>query len=262
MARAIGWSATKISRAESGRESIPPHEVEKLIDYYGVTSPLRGQLLSLAEDATQRGWWADYADVLSPEYLEFIGLEAEAISVAHWQSDVIPGLLQTEEYARQMSVGYQNVMPTPPRVIAKHVEVRMRRQQRLTEESPLRLTAVMDEAVLLRRIGDSAVMRTQLEHLARMAELVNVEVRILPLNRTVPLVASSFTMLSFGSRTWTGANTLGDVVNIESLKSELYVDGETELHLYRIFLDALLREALPPEQSQRLIIDTASRAWS
>src|SRR5690349_9876099 len=88
VSRGIGWSTTKISRAESGRESLPPMEIEKLIDYYGVTDPLRGRLLELAEDAVQRGWWEDYADVLTPQYLEFIGLEAEAVSCLHWQADI------------------------------------------------------------------------------------------------------------------------------------------------------------------------------
>ena len=102
VSRGIGWSPTKVSRAESGRESIPPPEVEKLLDYYGVTDPLRARLLELAEDATQRGWWDEYADALTPEYMEFIGLEAEAASTLQWQSDVIPGLLQTDGYARQL----------------------------------------------------------------------------------------------------------------------------------------------------------------
>ena len=92
-------------------------------------SPLREQLLSLAEDATQRSWWDDYADVLAPEYLEFIGLEAEAVSIAAWHSDVVPGLLQTEDYARQISLGYQSVIPTPPSAIEQRVRVRMTRQE-------------------------------------------------------------------------------------------------------------------------------------
>ena len=96
VSRAIGWSPTKISRAESGHESIPPSEVEKLLDFYGVKDPLRGRLIELAQDATQPGWWDDYADALNPPLLEFIGLEAEAVSSLQWQADAIPGLLQTE----------------------------------------------------------------------------------------------------------------------------------------------------------------------
>jgi transcriptional regulator with XRE-family HTH domain len=258
VSRAIGWSPTKISRAESGRESLPPPEVEKLLDYYGVLEPFRGQLLGLAQDAVQRGWWDDYADVLAPEYLEFIGLEAEATSISHWQSDVVPGLLQTEEYARQMSIGYQSVMPTPPRVIEELVQVRMIRQQRLTREPVLNLFAVIDEAVLLRTIGGHSVMRAQLEHLTQVADLPNVDLRILPLERSIPLVASSFAMLSFGSRAVDSAAALSDVVNIESLSSEVYVEGETGLHLYRIFFEAFTRAALSPEDS-KLLMGTAAR---
>ncbi|HUN37839.1 MAG TPA: helix-turn-helix transcriptional regulator [Trebonia sp.] len=259
VSRAIGWSPTKISRAESGRESLPPPEVEKLLDYYGVTEPHRGQLLSLAEDAVQRGWWDDYADVLAPEYLEFIGLEAEATSISHWQSDVVPGLLQTEEYARQMSVGYQSVMPTPSRVINELVRVRMIRQQRLTREPVLKLFTVIDEAVLLRTIGNRGVMRAQLKHLMQVADLPNVDLRILPLDRSIMLVTSSFAMLSFGSRAAGASSTLSDVVNIESLKSEVYIEGETELLLYRIFFDAFTEAALSPEDSKLLLRTTADR---
>src|SRR5580698_2904528 len=114
VSRGVGWSTTKISRAESGRESIPPPEVERLLDYYGVSDPLRGRLLELAQDATQRGWWEDYADTLTPQYLEFIGLEAEAASSLQLQSDAVPGLLQTEDYARHLNAAYQTVVPTTP----------------------------------------------------------------------------------------------------------------------------------------------------
>jgi hypothetical protein len=259
VSRAIGWSPTKVSRAESGRESLPPPEVEKLLDYYGVGEPYRGQLLSLAQDAVQRGWWDDYADVLAPEYLEFIGLEAEATSIYHWQSDVVPGLLQTEDYARQMSIGYQSVMPTPPRIIEELVQVRMIRQQRLIREPVLNLFAVIDEAVVLRKIGDRAIMRAQLEHLMQAADLPNVDLRILPLDRTIPLVASSFAMLSFGSRAVDSPAALSDVVNIESLKSEIYVEGETGLHLYRIFFHAFTEAALSPEDSKHLLRSAANR---
>src|SRR5271154_6425481 len=114
VSRGVGWSPTKVSRAESGRESIPPPEVERLLDYYGVSDPLRGRLLELAQDATQRGWWEDYVDAVSPQLLEFMGLEAEAVSSLQWQADAVPGLVQTEDYARQLSAAYQTVVPTTP----------------------------------------------------------------------------------------------------------------------------------------------------
>ena len=263
VSRGIGWSPTKVSRAESGRESIPPPEVEKLLDYYGVTDPLRARLLELAEDATQRGWWDEYADALTPEYMEFIGLEAEAASTLQWQSDVIPGLLQTDGYARQLDAAYRTVVPTtPPIVHERFLRVRALRQERLTHEPVLQLSVVMDEACLLRGVGDRSVMRAQLASLAKASELPNVDLRVLPLNRNMALVAASFVILGFGSPGAPEAAYLGDVVSTESLHTELYVGGEIDTYLYRLFFQALSNAALPPSDSRRMITATMERAWT
>lgn len=263
VSRAVGWSPTKISRAESGRESLPPVEVGKLLDYYGVVEPLRGRLLELAEDAVKRGWWDDYADALTPQYVEFIGLEAEATASLQWQSDAIPGLLQTEDYARKLNAAYHTVMPTiPPSVQERFLQVRMLRQARLTEEPVLRLSIVMDESVLLRRVGDSGVMRAQLERLVDMAALPNVDLRVLPLSQNVGLLAGSFVIMIFGSPGTPGTAALGDVVSTESLNAELYVEGEADTHLYRLFFQTLSTSALPPAESRAFILSTMERAWS
>lgn len=259
VARAIGWSATKVSRAESGRESLPPAEIARLIDYYGVTEPLRARLLGLAEDAVQRGWWDDYADILTPQYLEFIGLEDEAASCRHWQSDLIPGLLQTEDYARQLNIAYEGVVPTiPPSVHERFLRVRMRRQKRLTQEPVLRLSAVIDEAVLLRRIGSKDIMRAQLRHLADATELPNVDLRILLLSQHPGLVSGSFVIMGFGAD-GVADGGLGDVVSTEALATEIYVEGETDTRLYSIFFDFLRNAALPAMESRQLIIDMMTR---
>jgi hypothetical protein len=147
-----------------------------------VAEPRRGQLLALAAEANERGWWEAYADVLAPEFMEFIGLEAEADTMAQWQVGVVPGLLQTEDYARQMNSGYQSVIPTPPSILERLVRVRIMRQQLLTRDPPLRLSAVIDEAVLRRKIGDEGLMHTQLRQLAAAADMPNVELRIMPLS--------------------------------------------------------------------------------
>jgi len=263
VSRGIGWSPTKISRAESGRESLPPAEVEKLIDFYGVTEPLRGRLLELAEDAVQRGWWDDYSEALTPEYLEFIGLEAEAVSCLQWQSDVIPGLLQTEDYARRLGAAFRAVDPTvTPSAQERFLQVRMRRHARLTQEPVLQFSIVMDEAVLLRGVGDREVMRAQLAHLADAAELSNVDLRVLPLNQNAGLHGSSFTIVSFASRDVPEAAALGDVVSTENMNTALYVEGDAGTYLYRLFFQALAKAALPPEESQFFIISTMDRTWS
>jgi hypothetical protein len=260
--RAIGWSATKISRAESGRESLPPSEIEKLIDHYGVIEPLRARLLDLAEDAVQRGWWDDYADILTPQYTEFIGLEEEAVSCLHWQADVVPGLLQTEDYIRQLNLAYEGVVPTIPlRVHERFLQVRMRRQERLTSEPSLRLFAVIDEAVLLRRVGNPAVMRAQLRRLAEVTESPNVDLRVLRLSHHPGLVSASFVIMRFGSEE-TPDRTLGDVVSTETLARETYVVDEVDTRLYSIFFDSLRSSALSPAESRQLILSTIDGVWS
>jgi hypothetical protein len=245
--------------------------VAKLIDFYEVTEPHRSHLLALAEDAAQRGWWEDHAGILAPEYIEFIGLEAEATSVHTCQFDVIPGLLQTEDYARQISLGYQHVIPTPPVIIEQLVRVRMIRQERVTGQPAIQLSAVIDEAVLLRNIGGPAVMRSQLERLLAASDLPNVDVRILRLNRDTSLVSGSFTIFGFGAGTAAGAGPppvaseppeaagLGDVVSTENLKAELYVEGEaSDIYRYRLVHKSLADAALSASDSREYISRTAA----
>ena len=121
MAKALGWSPAKVSRYELGQGTFPLEEIEKLLDYYGVIEPRRAQLLALAVEANERAWWYDYADALSPEYMEFIGLEAEAASALEWQVAAVPGLLQTEEYARAVHTAHQQVVLIPPGVFERRV---------------------------------------------------------------------------------------------------------------------------------------------
>lgn len=263
VAEALGWSTAKISRYELGQSSFPLDEVQKLLDFYQVAEPSRTQLLALAAEANQRGWWEEFADVLSPEYMEFIGLEAEADTMAHWQVGVVPGLLQTEDYARELNVGYQSVIPTPPGILERLVRVRMIRQELLTRDPPLRLSAVVDEAVLRRKIGDRGLMRAQLRHLVAAADLSNVELRVLPLdNRETSLVADSFAILSFGPQPTGQAGKLADVVSTESVTSELYVEGEADTYLYRLVFQGLLDASLSHAKSKHLIRRTVDELWA
>lgn len=262
IARGVGWSTSKVSRAESGRESLPPAEIKKLIDFYGVADPLRGRLLELAEDAVQRGWWDDYAGTLSSEYLEFIGLEAEAVACLQWQSDVIPGLLQTEAYSKRLNAAFRTMAPNiPPSAGERFVRVRMLRQERLVREPVLHLSVIIDESVLLRGIGGSAVMRPQLAHLLEMAELPNIDVRVLPLHEDHALAAGPFVILRLGSLDL-GADALGDIVSTETLSTALYIEGETDTHLFRLFFQALSAAALPSDASRDLIVSVMRSAWS
>ncbi len=259
VARQLGWSASKISRYELGRTGLKPSEVERLLDLYGVVDPERSQLLALAHDASQRGWWEDYADALPDEYLTFIGLEAEATSMSHWEVDVVPGLLQTEEFATQVHVGYQNVVPIPPGIIQRRVKVRMIRQQALTRPEPVEFSAVLDESVLLRKIASRPVMHAQLLHMVELAELPNVTLQVLPLNADRSVIAATFVIFRFGP---VGDATLHDVVTTENFTSEFYVEGETSTYEHRLAFESLARDALTPAESQDLILRRAEEAWA
>jgi transcriptional regulator with XRE-family HTH domain len=260
VARALGWSPAKVSRYELGQGSFPLEEIEKLLNYYRVPEPRRTQLLALAVEANERGWWDNYADALSHEYMEFIGLEAAATSELVWQVTAVPGLLQTEEYARAVHTAHQRVVLDPPGLFEQRTAVRMTRQEVLTSRNPpLELSVVMDEAVLLRRVGTREVMSGQLRHLVKMAERTNVELRILPLQSETSLKADSFTIFGFSSEDESGK--LGDVVSTEAVTEKLSIEGESDTYIFRLIFRAFAEASLSPEESRERILQTIQQLW-
>jgi transcriptional regulator with XRE-family HTH domain len=258
VAAALKWSPSKISRYERARTGLRPREVERLLDYYGITGPRRELLLELAEGAAQKGWWEEYADSLSSEYQQFIGLEYEASSIAVWHVDVVPGLLQTEGYARHIISSYSRVEPIAPGMIGRLVRVRMRRQQILDAEG-LQLSVVLDESVLKRRIGDEPVMYEQLQRLAREADRPNLKLQVLPLGAQHTVFGESFVIFGFGTDT---DETLQDVVSTEHLRTGFSLEGERETYLHRIAFQMLSDASLDPAASKALILETAESHWS
>ena len=258
VAAALKWSPSKISRYERAKTGLRPREVERLLDYYQITGPRREMLLALAEDATQKGWWEDFSDVLYEDYRQFIGLEHEAASIAIWHVDVVPGLLQTEEYARNIISSYSRVEPTAPGMIGRLVRVRMRRQQVL-DRPELQTSVVLDESILRRRIGNETVMLEQLQRLVEAADRPNLTLQILPLDAQHTVVGESFEIFGFG----TDADAmLQDVVATEAMRSGFILEGERETYLHRIAFQTLTDAALDPVASRALILETAQSHWS
>lgn len=258
VAAALRWSPSKISRYERAKTGLRPREVERLLDYYGITGSRRALLLALAEDAAQKGWWEDSADILSEDYQQFIGLEHEATSIAIWHVDVVPGLLQTEAYARHIISSYSRVEPIAPGMIGRMVRVRMRRQQVLNREG-LQLSVVLDESILRRRIGGELVMHEQLRQLAREAERPNLTLQILPLDAEQTVVGESFVIFGFGTDT---DAMLQDVVSTEAMRSGFILEGERETYLHRIAFHALTEASLDPAASRALVLETAESHWA
>src|ERR1700758_5355779 len=258
VAAALKWSPSKISRYERARTGLRPREVERLLDYYGITGSQRALLLGLAQDAAQKGWWEEFADSLSEDYQQFIGLEHEATSIAIWHVDVVAGLLQTEAYARHIISSYSRVEPVAPGMIGRMVRVRMRRQQVLDRDG-LQLTVVLDESVLKRRIGDESVMYEQLHHLAQLAGRPNLALQVLPLDTQHTVFGESFVIFGFGQDS---SAMLQDVVSTEHLRSGFTVEGERETYLHRIAFETLSDSSLDPVASRELILETAESHWS
>ncbi len=258
VAAALRWSPSKISRYERAKTGLRPREVERLLDYYGITGPRRALLLALAEDAAQKGWWEDSADILSEDYQQFIGLEHEATSIAVWHVEVVPGLLQTEGYARQVISSYSRVEPIAPGMIGRMVRVRMRRQQVLDRHG-LQLSVVLDESILKRQIGSAAVMYEQLQRLAREADRPNLTLQILPLDAEHTVVGESFVIFGFGTDTDV---MLQDVVSTEAMRSGFTLEGERETYLHRIAFHALTEASLDQAASKALVLETAESYWS
>lgn len=259
VAAALRWSPSKVSRYELARTGLKPREVEKLLDYYGVAGPRRALLLTLAEDAAQRGWWEEYADFLSPDYQQFIGLEHEATSMAIWHVEVVPGLFQTEDYARHIISSYNQVEPIAPGMVDRLVRVRMQRQQVLTRESSPQLSVVLDESVLRRRVGNAAVMHDQLARLIHDSERPNVSLRVLPMNAQHSVFGESFVIFSFAPD---NDAAMQDVVSAEHLRSDFSIEGERDTYLHRIAFQMLGNASLDPEASRALMADTADSYWS
>jgi transcriptional regulator with XRE-family HTH domain len=259
VAAALKWSPSKISRYELARTGLKPQEVERLLDYYGVTGSRRDLLLELAEDASRKGWWEEFSDSLSADYQQFIGLEHEASSIAIWHVEAVPGLLQTEAYARHVISSYSQVEPTAPGMIERLVKVRMRRQLALTRDPELQLQVVLDESVLKRRIGSAAVMQEQLQRLADEAERASITLQILPLDAEHTVFAESFVIFRFGPD---NDAMLQDVVSAEHLRNAFSVEGERETYLHRIAFKMLTDSALDASASRALISDIAKSYWS
>jgi transcriptional regulator with XRE-family HTH domain len=244
----LNWSTAKVSRLENARTGAKIADVRLLMDLYEVDGPRREEIIALAHDAAERGWWEEYRDLPGP-YAQFIGMEAEASAITEWDSTVIPGLLQTEEYARQVIEGWNAIATLTPKELERRVEVRMRRQELLTPPRQIDLSVVMDEAILLRRVGDREVMRKQLDHLHLMTDLPNVKLRILPLNTAHGVIAESFILLEFPP----AHDTLfPDIVHTESLTISHFVD-EAVTYMYRLAYDTLAARALSHAESRQRI---------
>jgi transcriptional regulator with XRE-family HTH domain len=237
-------SASKISRIETGHTSATPRDVRDMLGIYGVSGDECEELVQISREARQKGWWHPYSTVLTGAY---VGLEAAAESIRAYEHQVVPGLLQTEEYARAM------IRAARPDITADDVErrvsVRLGRQSLLTQDDPIDLWVVLDEAVVSRPVGGDAVMRAQLQRLAEAADLPTVTIQVLPFEAGAHAgMDGTFAILDFPEP------GDPDVVFAENATGGLFLEKSDELRKYIFIFDHIRAAALRPEESVALIV--------
>ncbi|WP_031485939.1 helix-turn-helix domain-containing protein [Streptomyces bicolor] len=259
-ARLVGWHQSKVSRIETGASGVKPADVRLLLDAYGVRDhQLRELLLMLAgsdEGGGRHHWWHAYRGVLPPTYRDFISLESQASAMRTLETSVVPGLLQTPEYARAVTrAAVSGLDGAADERLDALVAVRLARQEVLHADPPLKLSAVLDEAVLRREIGGPEVMARQLGRLMEAARLPQVRLQILPFKAGEHIgITGPFVIFSFSS-----TSDL-DVVVLDHLTSSLYLERKEDLQAYTEAFNALRIHALSPEESLDYIAALAGGA--
>jgi transcriptional regulator with XRE-family HTH domain len=239
-------SGTRISRMETGRISVRPGDVRELLEVYGVTGAEADSLVQLAREARRKGWWHTYGRVLPSWFEAYIGLESEAVRLRDFQPLVMPGLLQTEDYARAVLRAAPHAGSSAE--IDRQVALRMERQAILGQAIPPDLWVVLSESVLRVHVGGPAVLRVQLMRLAEVAERPNVTLQVLPFTTAAHVQPiSPFTMLEFTD------DADPTVVYLEHLTGSLLLENEDEVRRYRVVFDHLRAEALGTGQTADLI---------
>ncbi|AJE84309.1 DNA-binding protein [Streptomyces albus] len=238
----------KLSRIETARTAAKAKDVELLLDLYGIKGKeLRRALLSLTREGARRGWWQSYRGILSSVYEDWISLEAEATTLRTWQMGVIPGLLQTGEYAREIVTATAMSEAIEAKVDAL-VEIRLARQAVLTRDDPLNLWAIISETALRTKCVGEGVMTEQLGRLLSLGRRPNITIQVLPADASPHAgQMGSYSVLGFEEH----ADL--DVVHVESLTSLLYVEEPDHVDVYRSAFERLRASALSIEKSAELI---------
>ncbi|WP_078871596.1 helix-turn-helix domain-containing protein [Streptomyces caatingaensis] len=242
-------SQSKISRLENGRRSISQRDVRDLCGVYGVEDHrIVDSLMQMAKESRQQGWWHAFGDI---PYSVYIGLETDAASLRIYEASVVPGILQTPGYATAVTEG--SWPEATAAEIERRVQVRMRRQERITDpDNPLRLWAVIDESAVRRIVGTRATMCEQLEHLVQLSLQPYITVQILPFDVGAhPGMYGKFCILEFHDPQ--DAST----VYLEGITSDLYLEKPSDVQVYSVMYEHLRMQALNAEQTRRFLLSAA-----
>lgn len=242
-AQQLNWPASKISRIETGvTKQVKEQDLRSLLDLYAVPDQRRRDLLALLRnvDVGPAGYGSGFG--------EYLDAEARAVSIWEWEPQVIPGLLQTADYARASMIAWNYTLSLPTADLDVKVDTRLARQQVLTSDKAPCYRVVLDEAVLHRLQGDNSTMRVQLQRVADRAGLPNVELRVLPFGSTQRVNTGSFVYMRFSED-----RLPRDVVFLEQLSGTNYIDDVELTKKYQLVFDRLEADSLAPGPSIQLI---------
>jgi transcriptional regulator with XRE-family HTH domain len=246
VAKELGWSTSKVSRIELAKIAVTPADVRALLGVLDALSEEVETLVSLASEDRQPGWWRQYAEVLPPWFEGYLSLESEAARLLAYESEVVPGLLQTEQYAAEIL--RQSSYTQLPDEAARAAELRRARQVRLVGPDPIYLDAVINEGALRRVVGDRKVMCGQLTRLIETVELPNVALRVLPFAAGAhPAVDGSFTVLEFSDP------SNPRIVYLDRMTDSEYLDSLRDVAAYRHAHERLRASALSVNDSHEMI---------
>ncbi|MFE5873483.1 helix-turn-helix domain-containing protein [Streptomyces roseifaciens] len=246
-------SQSKISRLENGRRSISQRDVRDLCGVYGVEDHrIVDSLMQMAKESRQQGWWHAFGDI---PYSVYIGLETDAASLRVYEASLVPGLLQTPNYASAVTEG--SWPEATGADIERRVQVRMRRQERITDpENPLRLWAVIDESALRRIVGSREIMAEQMRQLVQFSMEPHITVQVLPYDVGAhPGMYGKFSILEFNDPQ--DAST----VYLEGITSDLYLEKPNDVQTYSVMYEHLRMQALNADHS-RQFIDRVAAEWA
>lgn len=243
VATGLECSASKISRIETGQTGVTPRDVRDILAVYGVEPDVIDDLVSIAREAREKGWWQPYSDVLTSAY---VGLEAAADRICAYEAQVVPGLLQTEGYARAMIEAARPGISDGE--VDRRVRVRTGRQSLLMQSEPIDFLVVLDEAVLRRPVGGPEVMRSQFDHLVSMARRPNVTLQVLPFHAGAHAgMDGTFAMLLYEG------SVSQNVVFAANATGGSILEKDDELQRYAFIFDQLRSCSLHPTDSIAMI---------
>jgi transcriptional regulator with XRE-family HTH domain len=255
-ARHLGCRTSKISRIELAQSSIQAGDVKLLSELYGAETDHAEVLLDLARGQNQRGRWNGYRAVYPDWFRLFVDLERDAAALKSVEVEVIPGLLQTENYIRSLFEGGQ--MLDPEDDIETIILARCERQELFTRQDPPRMSFILSESCVRRQVGGPEVMREQLHRLVEMTRLRNVQIQVLPFNARsyAGHIAYRFTLLDIPAP---GFGSTLDFVYVESHDDAQYLDAHESVSSHAVLWDRLQAAALGPVESRDFLVEVAEQ---